>query len=93
MKPQAAIGKKDTTGIPSSLAALIEKLMKPSATMQVTGLVLLLSSARMSRNESKKKPLLMEAVRAMRSSVDSESELVDKPYIWDGLELKIRQTI
>lgn len=79
MKPDAAIGKNDTTGIPSSSAALMEKLMKPSATMQVTGLVLVLSFAKRLRNEFMKNPLLMDIVIAVRSWVESGSELVGKP--------------
>lgn len=37
MKPQALVVQKNTSGMPSSSAALRVKLMIPSETMQVTG--------------------------------------------------------
>ncbi|ONH90025.1 hypothetical protein PRUPE_8G030700 [Prunus persica] len=61
MNPIAAIVKNSATGIPSSSAAVMLKVMKPSETMQVTGGLLILLEVAMSwsfkrrlRNTAKK---------------------------------------
>lgn len=92
-KPHATIVKKSAIGIPTSSAAVMVNVMKPSETMQLTGglleVAVSLSLWRRSQNGAKKF-FRMESQSKVRSWVSPSSELA---LICNGFKPKIRQAI